>query len=244
MVDIQCRTIKTHILPKNTGLDVECSLEHGLICKSAKGGRPCADFEIRVKCDCGGKDISCFSLIVRILNIVFDLGAEPFIPTTVAPPLSGPCDDTKPIQEHPSDCHLFYQCVPGMYGSELVEKTCGPDMMYNPQRMVCDFPSQVYLVRPECEEFEGIFQLETLLFSNLLFLLFVLEGGVPGRPRPPKTTRPPDESIIEAPGMLKLKYQHIFVIRLLIFQPMTVWLENNIVIVLYNASVCVSITHI
>lgn len=52
MVNIECRTVGTHIHPKKTGLDVECSLEKGLICKGDKG-RKCPDFEIRVFCECG-----------------------------------------------------------------------------------------------------------------------------------------------------------------------------------------------
>lgn len=53
IVDIECRTVKDHVSPKETGVDVECSLEHGLICKSDKGKSTCKDFEIRVRCHCG-----------------------------------------------------------------------------------------------------------------------------------------------------------------------------------------------
>jgi von Willebrand factor len=53
MVDIECRTVKTHIPAKGTGLDVECSLERGLVCKSSMKGKACQDFEIRVRCECG-----------------------------------------------------------------------------------------------------------------------------------------------------------------------------------------------
>jgi von Willebrand factor len=53
MVDIECRTVKTHIPAKDTGLDVECSLERGLVCKSSMKGKACQDFEIRVRCECG-----------------------------------------------------------------------------------------------------------------------------------------------------------------------------------------------
>lgn len=53
MIDIECRTVKTRFTPKQTGLDVECSLENGLICKSGTKGKTCQDFEIRVLCQCG-----------------------------------------------------------------------------------------------------------------------------------------------------------------------------------------------
>lgn len=59
---IECRTVKDGVSAKDTGLDVECSLEHGLICRSdVKGKKVCPDFEIRVLCDCGKK---CFIIIV------------------------------------------------------------------------------------------------------------------------------------------------------------------------------------
>lgn len=53
MIDIECRTAGTHIPAKATGLDVECSLERGLVCKSSSNQKTCPDFEIRVLCDCG-----------------------------------------------------------------------------------------------------------------------------------------------------------------------------------------------
>lgn len=53
MVDIECRTVKGHLSPKETGLNVECSLEHGLVCASNKEEGSCVDFELRVKCLCG-----------------------------------------------------------------------------------------------------------------------------------------------------------------------------------------------
>ncbi|KAF5291992.1 hypothetical protein FQA39_LY14109 [Lamprigera yunnana] len=50
--DIECRTTNTHLSPKETNLDVECSLENGLICVSHGDKSECPDFEIRVKCQC------------------------------------------------------------------------------------------------------------------------------------------------------------------------------------------------
>lgn len=53
MVDIECRTVKEHVPAKETGLDVECSLERGFVCLAKKGEKQCPDFEIRVNCKCG-----------------------------------------------------------------------------------------------------------------------------------------------------------------------------------------------
>lgn len=52
MVDIKCRTVGTKKSPKETGLDVECSLERGLYCQSKPKEVPCVDFEISVLCRC------------------------------------------------------------------------------------------------------------------------------------------------------------------------------------------------
>ena len=52
MVDIQCRTVGSKKSPKETGLDVECSLERGLYCRSRANEAPCEDFEISVLCRC------------------------------------------------------------------------------------------------------------------------------------------------------------------------------------------------
>ncbi|CAH0701554.1 unnamed protein product [Spodoptera exigua] len=51
MKKIECRTVGDHKSPKETGLDVECSLERGLYCKEVAGNK-CLDFEIRVYCEC------------------------------------------------------------------------------------------------------------------------------------------------------------------------------------------------
>lgn len=109
---------------------MECSLERGLICKADKARRlPCPDFEIRVLCDC----------------------EEPG-PPTLAP--SESCDVSTPHKQHAADCHLFYHCEPSVQGPVLVEKSCGPHMMYNPRTQVCDWPASVMSVRPECEVLE------------------------------------------------------------------------------------------
>lgn len=69
MIDIECRTVKGRIPSKATGLDVECSLEKGLICKSKNGRKQCEDFEIRVKCECGKLHFK-FNLIVFLFYLI------------------------------------------------------------------------------------------------------------------------------------------------------------------------------
>jgi len=51
MSDIRCRDSEDLTHYKDTGFDVECSLERGLVCYSTT--LPCPDFEISVRCECG-----------------------------------------------------------------------------------------------------------------------------------------------------------------------------------------------
>ncbi|XP_031350529.1 uncharacterized protein LOC116176191 [Photinus pyralis] len=120
IADIQCRTVDTHLTPKETGLDVECSLERGLVCTSRQDEDECPDFEIRVKCQC--KETVTVS-----------------------------CDPSQPLEAHVGDCYLYHGCDKTDDGNSLVVKTCGPDLMFNPKKLKCDFPSKVILVKPECE---------------------------------------------------------------------------------------------
>jgi hypothetical protein len=66
--------------------------------------------------------------------------------------IAGPkyCDVNNPNSRHPGDCHRFYHCKDTLEGPELVEKTCGPYMMYNHMKQVCDWPAAVIALRPEC----------------------------------------------------------------------------------------------
>ncbi|KOX75564.1 Hemocytin [Melipona quadrifasciata] len=131
MVDIKCRSVNGHFTPKETGLDVECSLERGLYCQS-QPGLPCIDFEISVLCRCS----------------VTTMEGPEISSTTKASYKQ--CDMEDPYKSHPTNCHLFYQCAPGPNGNEFVEKSCGENMFYNPQAQVCDWPANVMLIRPEC----------------------------------------------------------------------------------------------
>ncbi|XP_066254573.1 hemocytin [Euwallacea similis] len=124
MVSIECLTIDGKH-PKELDVDVECSLERGLICQSTDPENPCPDFKIRVLCQC--QEIS------------------------TTPIIAPNCDLNIPNQEHPSDCHKFLQCSPSSTGLELVEKTCGSDMFYNPETMICDWEESVIKIKPSCK---------------------------------------------------------------------------------------------
>ncbi|CAK9818181.1 SSPO [Anthophora quadrimaculata] len=131
MVDIRCRSVKNHLTPKETGLDVECSLERGLYCQSQANLR-CVDFEISVLCQCT------------------EITIEKTETTSTPKETFEECSMENPYQPHPTDCHLFYQCSPGVHGNEFVEKSCGRNMLYNPQLQVCDWPNNVAIIKPEC----------------------------------------------------------------------------------------------
>jgi hypothetical protein len=60
------------------------------------------------------------------------------------------CDVNNPNSPDTVDCHRFYHCKDTAEGPELVEKTCGPYMMYNHKIQVCDWPATVIALRPEC----------------------------------------------------------------------------------------------
>nr|XP_034190302.1 hemocytin [Osmia lignaria] len=131
MVEIRCRSVKGHLTPKETGLDVECNLEHGLYCQT-QPKHPCIDFEISVLCQCSETTTEKLG-ISSTVNAMFE-----------------ECNMEQPYKPHPMDCRLFYQCSPGPNGNEFVEKSCGENMFYNPQIQVCDWPASVIQIRPEC----------------------------------------------------------------------------------------------
>lgn len=138
MVDIECRTVKTHLKPEQTNYDVKCDLENGLTCKTSAKGKLCQDFEIRVYCDCRSKHKKPKSRTTT---------------TTESPTLGlegKSCDPLKPNVESPKNCYDFYQCQDVSNGAAFVKKTCGPSMYYNPVSMVCDWPYSVTEIKPEC----------------------------------------------------------------------------------------------
>lgn len=67
MVDIECRTADSKVPHKETGENVDCSLQGGLECrpshagtKKAGGVSSCSDYEIRIRCHCGNF-LFCFA---------------------------------------------------------------------------------------------------------------------------------------------------------------------------------------
>ncbi|XP_011303247.1 hemocytin [Fopius arisanus] len=134
MVDIRCRTVDEHLTPKDTGLDVECSLERGLYC-TAERNEICPDFEISILCRCDD-----------------DTTESSTTTTTSEPVTNDPRDECKLDTTTFSlqDCSVFYECMPTPNGNKLVKKTCGSTMYYNTQSKTCDWPQTVALFRPEC----------------------------------------------------------------------------------------------
>ncbi|XP_026826604.1 hemocytin isoform X2 [Ooceraea biroi] len=139
MIDIRCRSVHEHLSPKETGLDVECSLERGLYCQSHPN-LPCLDFEISVLCRCAELVIESTTTEVNRIS--------PGTP-------KDKCDMARPTLSHPTNCQLFYQCIPTLTGHELVEKSCGPGTLYNPAIQACDWPTVVLQIRPECSVTSG-----------------------------------------------------------------------------------------
>ena len=107
---------------------MECSLEKGLYCDPMKGSKEtCPDFEISVLCQCEDK-------------------------TSTVPSLFNECILTEPYRAIHDDCFSFLQCGPGLLGNQWVKKACGPGTMFNEKIQVCDWPSNVAVVRPECSK--------------------------------------------------------------------------------------------
>lgn len=150
---IECRTVNSRLSTKQTGEDVECSLEKGLLCAG-----PCHDYEIRIMCDCGD-EIEVFTLPTTMPHTFIGFEGTPQrvvqyatteVPTSVG--VNTKCDPTVPHIAYPGDCHKFLHCEPsGTDGSwKFAEKTCGASMMFNPKYMVCDWPASVLAINPTC----------------------------------------------------------------------------------------------
>ena len=93
--------------------------------------------------------------VAKIRSICQEL-IQPVTPNpTTLPPVVSQCDPSVPHVEHPTDCQLFYHCVPGSYGAPAskVLKKCGPGTLFHPVTMICDWPDSVALVKPECGMF-------------------------------------------------------------------------------------------
>ncbi|XP_034943572.1 hemocytin, partial [Chelonus insularis] len=149
MIDIECRTVGSHKLSKETGLNVECNMEYGLVCQSNNNILPCEDFEIRVLCQCNNQYLPIISTSPYLTSTTVSS-------TFITKPLTDNCDIKYPNQPHLTDCHSFYQCISTLTGTKLVEKICGIGTMYNSETQTCDWPYNVIKLRPECGQMKKI----------------------------------------------------------------------------------------
>nr|XP_034840347.1 hemocytin-like [Maniola hyperantus] len=120
MTNVACRTVKGYQSPKQTGLDVECSLEKGLVC--IEDEKTCPDFEIKVYCECEEEPFQCL---------------DAAHPNHKHPTNCGQFYECTPDVLNPNKLHT-------------VLKNCSDGLMYNPIAMVCDWPAAVVPMRPEC----------------------------------------------------------------------------------------------
>lgn len=76
------------------------------------------------------------------------------------------CNPSVTLVEHPESCFKYLQCQQTANGSFIyIEKECGATMMFNPNVLVCDWPSNVKAVKPVCgvtPEVLEIFDLKAL----------------------------------------------------------------------------------
>lgn len=152
MKQIECRTVNTHINPKQTGEDAECSLERGLYCEGK-----CHDYEIRVLCDCEDHlDVFTTPKVPHIWKTTTQSYMRIVQSTTTASVLINEhCDKNVPHVEYPGDCEKFLHCQPMNDGTyKYAEKTCGPTMLFNPITMICDWPAAVLAIKPTCGHME------------------------------------------------------------------------------------------
>lgn len=151
MSQIECRSVDSHLSPKVIGEDAECSLEKGLVCEGQ-----CHDYETRVFCNCDDQ----FEIItLPSYGHTTQRYAQPIyrskiIEMTTATPsviYGSICNPAIPHVEKPGNCHDFYHCTMNTSGAWVfVDKTCGKDMMFNPQAMICDHIDNVKRIKPQC----------------------------------------------------------------------------------------------
>ena len=69
---------------------------------------------------------------------------------------------------HESDCTKFYHCVQNHgRGGKLVLKSCSPGTMFNPKQLICDWPINVYKIKPICRTPGNIYKSIPLFSYNL-----------------------------------------------------------------------------
>ena len=57
--DIHCRTVDTHVFANQTGDDVTCEAETGLMCREQKRRQDCHDYEVRFLCCSEEYTVTC-----------------------------------------------------------------------------------------------------------------------------------------------------------------------------------------
>ncbi|XP_031619378.1 hemocytin isoform X2 [Contarinia nasturtii] len=152
MSQIECRSVDSHLHPKVIGEDAECSLERGLVCEGQ-----CHDYEIRVFCNCIIDDVEIMTLDHTTPRYVQPIYQSKIIEMTTATPTvyGSICNPAIPHVEKPGNCHEFYHCTMNTSGVwTFVEKSCGKDMMFHPQAMVCDHIDNVKRIKPECGQLQ------------------------------------------------------------------------------------------
>jgi len=88
--------------------------------------------------------------MVTILGMVTLLGGSSVLSLVPTSMFSTCMTSPQDLVPDPGDCHVFYQC-----DLNPQPMSCG-NMMFNSYRQVCDWPSTVVQVRPECRELEQL----------------------------------------------------------------------------------------
>lgn len=97
------------------------------------------------------------------------------------------CDPTIPMVEHPESCHKYLECLKLSNGSfMLTEKTCGPDLMFDPFTKDCYWNEDVIASKPQCRDRPGVIE--------------VLDLKIITKTSPVTTVRPETTAKITRPG--------------------------------------------
>lgn len=72
---------------------------------------------------------------------------------TIVPYYIRQCSPSAPLIDHPESCNKYLQCEKLLNGSFVyAEKSCGSDLMFNPETKDCTWPDDVALLKPECRD--------------------------------------------------------------------------------------------
>ncbi|KAJ8683258.1 hypothetical protein QAD02_019050 [Eretmocerus hayati] len=150
MIDIRCRTVDTktsykEVAETNPDLDLECSLDKGLVCSPLKQNRTCPDFEVSVLCFCEGDEST------TIKTNTSTTSWSTINKQIVSVDLNDECELSEPYKVNKTDCKRYSQCSPGSGDTNVwIPKICGSGMMFNEKLQICDWPDAVISLMPEC----------------------------------------------------------------------------------------------